>query len=227
MWHGKPLTISGKDATELKENVPNCPYCGGERVYELQLMPALVHLLKRSKSNQKSLQVSHNNQFEKERGHGVELDVGGKSLNMRTCSESKDEDTSHQGHSSLRIVSKQPSVTGSAACSTSAASESRSLVKNGESKGGLKISESQGFHIETSDSPSDSDTVAIIAEEPSLFPSKVLLSAVTSNTEDTVEFGTVIVYTCAKSCWTEGVGSAVYMEEFVVVEPDPDSLLFL
>lgn len=39
-----------------------------------------------------------------------------------------------------------------------------------------------------------------------------------------VEFGTVLVYTCANSCWTAGSGSAV--EEFLFVQTDPDQQLF-
>ncbi|KAM9352291.1 programmed cell death protein 2-like isoform 2-T2 [Symphorus nematophorus] len=39
-----------------------------------------------------------------------------------------------------------------------------------------------------------------------------------------LEFGTVLVYTCMKSCWTAGSGSAV--EEFCFVQSDPDQQLF-
>lgn len=39
-----------------------------------------------------------------------------------------------------------------------------------------------------------------------------------------LEFGTVLVYTCAKSCWTAGMMSA--MEEVCLVQADPDQQLF-
>lgn len=39
-----------------------------------------------------------------------------------------------------------------------------------------------------------------------------------------LEFGTVLVYTCTKSCWTAGSTSAV--EEVCVVQADPDQQLF-
>ncbi|XP_068459961.1 programmed cell death protein 2-like [Clinocottus analis] len=42
--------------------------------------------------------------------------------------------------------------------------------------------------------------------------------------EAELEFGTVLVYTCRRSCWTEGAGAA--LEEFCLVQPDPDQQLF-
>lgn len=42
--------------------------------------------------------------------------------------------------------------------------------------------------------------------------------------EAELEFGTVLVYTCAKSCWTAGSPSAV--EEFCFIQTDPDQQLF-
>lgn len=39
-----------------------------------------------------------------------------------------------------------------------------------------------------------------------------------------LEFGTVLVYTCTKSCWTAGSVSAV--EEVCLVQADPDQQLF-
>ena len=38
-----------------------------------------------------------------------------------------------------------------------------------------------------------------------------------------VEFGTVLVYSCSQSCWEDDLeGDAVFREECVVVQPDPD-----
>lgn len=42
--------------------------------------------------------------------------------------------------------------------------------------------------------------------------------------EAELEFGTVLVYTCTKSCWTAGSPSAV--EEFCFIQTDPDQQLF-
>ena len=37
---------------------------------------------------------------------------------------------------------------------------------------------------------------------------------------ETVEFGTVLIYTCPAACWGEGES---YREEYVIVQADPDS----
>ena len=57
---------------------------------------------------------------------------------------------------------------------------------------------------------------------------KTFLAAVNQVHDVTIEFGTVMVFTCSKSCWSEkeSVGEAVYLEEFCLVEADPDALLF-
>ncbi|XP_040893494.1 programmed cell death protein 2-like isoform X2 [Toxotes jaculatrix] len=61
--------------------------------------------------------------------------------------------------------------------------------------------------------------------ELQLMPALVsLLQRTDSSTETELEFGTVLVYTCTKSCWTAGSGSAV--EEFCFVQADPDQQLF-
>ena len=45
-----------------------------------------------------------------------------------------------------------------------------------------------------------------------------------------VEFGTVLVYTCVESCWKEaeisGCGSNGWREEYVFVQADPDDMHF-
>lgn len=43
-WNGEPLFIS--DATEQLGSLPNCQYCGSRKVFEVQLLPALVEGLK-------------------------------------------------------------------------------------------------------------------------------------------------------------------------------------
>uniref|UniRef100_A0A8C9PBC6 Programmed cell death protein 2 C-terminal domain-containing protein n=1 Tax=Spermophilus dauricus TaxID=99837 RepID=A0A8C9PBC6_SPEDA len=39
-----------------------------------------------------------------------------------------------------------------------------------------------------------------------------------------VEFGTILVYTCEKSCWPQNHQTP--MEEFCIIQEDPDELLF-
>ncbi|XP_059190894.1 programmed cell death protein 2-like [Centropristis striata] len=61
--------------------------------------------------------------------------------------------------------------------------------------------------------------------ELQLMPALVsLLQREDRSAEAELEFGTVLVYTCTNSCWTEGSGSAV--EEFCFVQTDPDQQLF-
>lgn len=61
--------------------------------------------------------------------------------------------------------------------------------------------------------------------ELQLMPALVsLLQRKDSSTEVELEFGTVLVYTCANSCWAAGSGAAV--EELCFVQTDPDQQLF-
>ncbi|KAI3371341.1 hypothetical protein L3Q82_023550 [Scortum barcoo] len=61
--------------------------------------------------------------------------------------------------------------------------------------------------------------------ELQLMPALVsLLRRKDGGAEVELEFGTVLVYTCTKSCWTAGSGAAV--EEFCFVQADPDQQLF-
>ena len=39
-----------------------------------------------------------------------------------------------------------------------------------------------------------------------------------------VEFGTILIYTCEKSCWPQNHQTPV--EEFCIIQEDPDELLF-
>ncbi|KAI5626908.1 programmed cell death protein 2-like, partial [Silurus asotus] len=58
-----------------------------------------------------------------------------------------------------------------------------------------------------------------------LMPALVsLLRSTQLSSELAVEFGTVLVYTCRDSCWTSGSSSPI--EEFHVVQTDPDQKLF-
>ncbi|KAF4095309.1 programmed cell death protein 2-like [Onychostoma macrolepis] len=61
--------------------------------------------------------------------------------------------------------------------------------------------------------------------ELQLMPALVsLLSSADTNSDISLEFGTVLVYTCRNSCWKSG--STFPVEEFLVVQPDPDQKLF-
>uniref|UniRef100_UPI00358E4AE7 programmed cell death protein 2-like isoform X2 n=1 Tax=Myxine glutinosa TaxID=7769 RepID=UPI00358E4AE7 len=62
--------------------------------------------------------------------------------------------------------------------------------------------------------------------ELQLMPALVsMLRPVRCNAEElSVEFGTVLVYSCSSSCWS--MGQDVAREEFVLVQPDPDQRLF-
>ena len=58
---------------------------------------------------------------------------------------------------------------------------------------------------------------------------KTCMAAVNQKCDVTIEFGTVMVFTCSKSCWTEMesvAGEFIYLEEFCLVEADPDAMLF-
>lgn len=58
---------------------------------------------------------------------------------------------------------------------------------------------------------------------------KTFMAAVNQKCDVTIEFGTVMVFTCSKSCWTEMesvAGEVIYFEEFCLVEADPDAMLF-
>ncbi|XP_056596090.1 programmed cell death protein 2-like [Triplophysa dalaica] len=55
-WSGTPLFITDPP-TNIKEMVPCCGHCGGLRIFEFQLMPALVSLLcSRDKSSESALE---------------------------------------------------------------------------------------------------------------------------------------------------------------------------
>lgn len=47
-WNGNPLYMSSPDAASQP---PSCPHCGAQRVFEFQLMPALVAMLQGSKTD--------------------------------------------------------------------------------------------------------------------------------------------------------------------------------
>jgi len=58
---------------------------------------------------------------------------------------------------------------------------------------------------------------------------KTFMAAANQKYDATIEFGTVMVFTCSKSCWTEIEnvgGQGIYFEEFCLIEADPDATLF-
>lgn len=56
----------------------------------------------------------------------------------------------------------------------------------------------------------------------------MFLAAVSQLSDVEIEFGTVMVFTCSRSCWQdfEMTGDDVYREEFCLIEADPDQKLF-
>ncbi|XP_070616770.1 programmed cell death protein 2-like isoform X3 [Erythrolamprus reginae] len=57
-----------------------------------------------------------------------------------------------------------------------------------------------------------------------LMPALVNMLKTRKNADTSIEFGTAVVYTCEKSCWTAGCSSP--LEEFIFVQEDPDQRLF-
>uniref|UniRef100_A0A8C0ECA4 Programmed cell death protein 2 C-terminal domain-containing protein n=2 Tax=Strigidae TaxID=30459 RepID=A0A8C0ECA4_BUBBB len=51
-----------------------------------------------------------------------------------------------------------------------------------------------------------------------------LVSMLQSDSDLSVEFGTVLVYTCERSCWP--TNHQTPLEEFLIVQEDPDQRLF-
>ncbi|XP_071804356.1 programmed cell death protein 2-like [Asterias amurensis] len=51
-WNGRPLYITSPSEGSI---IPACPYCSGERVFEVQLMPPIISVLKTTTSSDISL----------------------------------------------------------------------------------------------------------------------------------------------------------------------------
>ena len=113
-WNGEPLLMTSQSLG----TIPSCSSCGKKRIFELQLMPALVLLLK--------------------------IDSEGNKTNT---------------------------------------------------------------------TPSDGGDIHIFTSHTNLNNLK----------SDSIEFGTVFIYTCSQECWSE---EALYREEYVIVHSDPDQHLF-
>ncbi|MBN3298213.1 PDD2L protein, partial [Amia calva] len=60
--------------------------------------------------------------------------------------------------------------------------------------------------------------------EMQLMPALVSMLKSANSDDLTVEFGTVLIYTCKNSCWPSGTQAPV--EEFSFVQPDPDQKFF-
>lgn len=60
--------------------------------------------------------------------------------------------------------------------------------------------------------------------ELQLMPTLVDFLRIEGEKDPVIEFGTVIIYTCKASCWSDG---ETFREERVVVQPDPDNALFI
>lgn len=57
---------------------------------------------------------------------------------------------------------------------------------------------------------------------------KMFMAAVNQTRDVTIEFGTVMVFTCSQGCWknVQNNEDSRYLEEFCLVECDPDDRLF-
>ena len=186
-------------------------------------MPALVHLLKgATTTTHESANITQEN-------------ISFTKVNKQ-CSASKNSglkresnNTGHCEHELQKDLVKQPlkaqgivSLDSSGGFMGSFLQETPHL-KNGNQNvhNSRELDIIQDFNMEESDIP-----VNVVAEECLGVPIKEVLDILTNDDKLAVEFGTVIVYTCATSCWTENCSNTFYREEFVMVEPDLDLSLF-
>ncbi|XP_052453409.1 programmed cell death protein 2-like isoform X2 [Carassius gibelio] len=112
------------------------------------------------------------------------------------------------------------------------------LLREYEEREGVKVREIQRYSwagsplLIAEPRPSVSQTVPVCAHcgsprvfEFQLMPALVsLLGSADPDSDVCLEFGTVLVFTCRNSCWKSG--STAPVEEFLVVQPDPDQKLF-
>ncbi|KAL9962942.1 hypothetical protein ACROYT_G032100 [Oculina patagonica] len=87
------------------------------------------------------------------------------------------------------------------------------------------------FNLQTLDNSIHRETGASLTEDIDLQEDqkRTFMAAVNQIHDVTIEFGTVMVFSCSKSCWTEMKSVAdngTYLEEFCLVEADPDVTLF-
>lgn len=69
----------------------------------------------------------------------------------------------------------------------------------------------------------------IHSEGSNLLAERIMFLAAVSQVSDVeIEFGTVMVFSCSRSCWQdfEMTVDDIYREEFCLVEADPDQKLF-
>ena len=91
--------------------------------------------------------------------------------------------------------------------------------------------ENNKSHLQTSDNSLHGEADEILTEDTSLQKEqrRTFMAAVDQMRDATIEFGTVMVFTCSKSCWTEiesATGKGTYFEEYCLVEADPDTTFF-
>ena len=156
-WNGAPVSMVITNPSELLAKVPPCQYCGAERVFELQFMPALVSSLKLAK--QRNSTHRHDSHNLEEIDKTEQLSQGNDQFNFQA------------------------------------------------------FGNSETF----TDDPS-------LQEEQR----KAFMATVNQIRDVTIEFGTVMVFTCSQSCWRdlENSEGANYLEEFCLLEADPDYKLF-
>ena len=91
--------------------------------------------------------------------------------------------------------------------------------------------ENNKCNLQTLDNSIQEGTGEILTEDTGLqeHQRRTFMAAVNQMHDVTIEFGTVMVFSCSKSCWTEMESVAsdwTYFEEFCLVEADPDVSLF-
>ena len=91
--------------------------------------------------------------------------------------------------------------------------------------------ENKKCSLQTLDNSIHEGTGEILTEDTGLqeHQRRTFMAAVNQMHVVTIEFGTVMIFSCSKSCWTEMESVAsdcTYFEEFCFVEADPDVSLF-
>ena len=158
---GTFASLTTANPSEIRGRVAPCARCGSERVFEMQLMPALVNILK--SDGEKNETQKYSDERHVQSSNSVDKNAGQK-------------------------PERQPSF----------------------SDGGQHSHESRG----------------VVEGSPGGFDKGKLMKTLRNSSGVTIEFGTVLVFTCARSCWLDATEGDLFREEFVIVEADPDASSF-
>ena len=242
-WKGMPLLISNTKPLDVMSAVPPCQYCGADRVYELQLMPALVPLLKSKEHNIESpsnltKEMNRNALFGKTDSGCLSNNASSPYMGENSSSSlvDKSNESAYNTKSTPNMdLNDQFSLTADnnraapyidgkdTSNQFSLAAENNRETKDTDTQS-LLVDKGKEDHIWEKHSNNEEGTV--ISESPSegfmdvtQFKSNVYKSGITR-----IEFGTVIVFSCSQSCWESEKSSL--REEFVMVQADPDEDIF-